>query len=215
MEYAGEHSRSAGYLSTGRVILARDLAARFGTSERTIRRDISQLRDEGYRIDSAPGIGGGYRALSGAVLAPLQFSANEVCTLAMALRALGGQGMRDAEAATHREHVHHVETTMHRVRSVLPSDILAILLSAVAKCRLVDLEYSGGTHDSQRRVELYRIVVLGAHWYLFAWDLLRGTGDPFASIGPLRFTPPRLFLNTGHHPMLWHSFCTWDINSQW
>lgn len=191
-------------LSTGRVILARDLAARFGTSERTIRRDISQLRDEGYRIDSAPGIGGGYRALSGAVLAPLQFSANEVFTLAMALRAFGGQGMRDAEAATHREHVHHIENTMHKLRSVLPSDIaaelesasnaivsapgnepevpfdiLVILASAVAKSRMVDLEYSGGTHDSQRRVEPYRIVVFGAHWYLFAWDLLRGDWRTF------------------------------------
>lgn len=185
-------------LSTGRVVLARELAARFGTSERTIRRYIAQLRDEGYRIASVPGFGGGYRAPAGLVLPPLQFTANEVFTLAMALRTLAGQGLRDGDSATRRPQVHHAETAMHKLRSVLPPatvvelesaanaiisapgnepevpfDILVALTSAVAKDLLVDLEYSSAKHDSQRRVEPYQIVVFGAHWYLLAWDLLR------------------------------------------
>lgn len=101
--------------------------------------------------------------------------------------------MRDAEAATHGEHACHIEIGTHKLRSVLdssiagelesasnaivsvpgnepevPFDSLVILAWAVAKSRSVDLEYSGATHDSQRRVEPYRIVVFGAHCYLFA-----------------------------------------------
>ena len=183
-------------LSTGRIVRACDLAVRLGTSERTIRRDVAQLRYEGYRIDAAPGVGGGYIAPAGLVLPAVQFTPHEVFTLAMALRTLAGQGMRESKNDTSPKQANYVETAMHKLRSVLPAtnvdeldgastaiiaspgnepeipfDILVSLTSAVAKARLVDIEYRA-TAD-ERRVEPYRIVVFGAHWYLLAWDLQR------------------------------------------
>src|SRR5699024_970288 len=103
-EHEGMHPRVLevlNALSTGRVLRACDLAVRFNTSERTIRRDIADLREQGYRIDAAPGVGGGYVAPIGAVLPPLQFSPHEAFTIAMALRTLAGQGI---PIATVRQH---------------------------------------------------------------------------------------------------------------
>lgn len=70
-------------LADGTPLRGADLAARLGTSERTVRRDIARLRDRGYRIDSAPGVGGGYVAPRGMVLPPLQLSQDEAFTLAL------------------------------------------------------------------------------------------------------------------------------------
>ncbi|HIY85331.1 MAG TPA: YafY family transcriptional regulator [Candidatus Yaniella excrementavium] len=185
-------------LSTGRVLRACDLAVRFNTSERTVRRDIADLREQGYRIDAAPGVGGGYVAPIGAVLPPLQFSPHEAFTIAMALRTLAGQGIPDSDSEAAPQPAHHVESAMCKLGSVLPSgivaeltrashaitsargnepavplDILVSIASAVAGHRLIDLNYLGGTQDGERRVEPYRIVVFGAHWYVFAWDVRR------------------------------------------
>lgn len=184
-------------LSTGRVVRASELAAWLETSERTIRRDIVSLRNQGYRIESAPGVGGGYVAPSGVVLPPLQFSPKEVFTLAMALRTLAGQGVRESDDDAMQQ-AHHVDSAMRKLRSVLPAgivdqlrrasaaitavpgnepevplDVLVALASAVAEHLLVDLQHHGGKQDSERRVEPYRIVVFGAHWYLVAWNLKR------------------------------------------
>ncbi len=56
-------------LGTGRSFTATDLAAEFGVTERTIRRDIATLRELGYTVDAAPGVDGGYRAGGRTVLA--------------------------------------------------------------------------------------------------------------------------------------------------
>lgn len=185
-------------LSTGRGVRAADLAVRLGTSERTIRRDIAQLREEGYRIDSAPGVGGGYVAPTGLVLPPLQFTPDEAFTLALALRTLAGQGLRDPHSDVEIRQSSHVESSVRKLRSVLPAAIvggldraadsitavpgnepevplgtLVALASAVAERHVVDLEYRSRGQDSERRVEPYRIVVFGGHWYLLAWDLTR------------------------------------------
>lgn len=191
-------------LSTGRVIRASELAARLETTERTIRRDIAALRAQGYRVDSAPGIGGGYVAPSGVVLPPLQFTSREVFTLAVALRALSGQGLRASRSDVEVQQTQHVESAMRKLRSVLPPgidaelkqasnaitaaqgnepevplDVMVALAAAIAQHRLVDLVYRGGKQDGERRIEPYRIVVFGAHWYLFAWDLTRADWRTF------------------------------------
>lgn len=191
-------------LSTGRPISAADLAARVGTSTRSVRRDIAQLREQGYRIDSAPGVGGGYAAPDGAVLPPLQFSSAEVFTLVLALRTLAGQGLREASVGTGRTGSAGppapVDTAVRKLRSILPPttahvldhaadsivaaagnepevpvDVLAAGASAIAQKVLVDLRH----RSRDRRVEPYRIVVLGAHWYLLAWDLDAGDWRTF------------------------------------
>ncbi|MDN6746351.1 MAG: HTH domain-containing protein, partial [Brevibacterium sp.] len=53
-----------GMLAAGRTYSATELAARFGVTPRSIRRDIASLRELGYVIESLPGAVGGYRAQS-------------------------------------------------------------------------------------------------------------------------------------------------------
>src|SRR5699024_12295338 len=75
-EHEGMHPRVLevlNALSTGRVLRACDLAVRFTTSERTIRRAIADLRAAGDRIDAAPGAGGGNAAPTGVRSAPARF----------------------------------------------------------------------------------------------------------------------------------------------
>lgn len=46
-------------LGGGRIVLVGDLAKELNVIERTLRRDLSMLREMGHRIDSSPGPGGG------------------------------------------------------------------------------------------------------------------------------------------------------------
>lgn len=193
-------------LGTGRRMTAAELAAEVGASERSVRRDIAELRERGYRIDAAPGAGGGYHAPAGAVLPPLQFSAEEAFALSLALGTLAGQGIGRRSGTP-------VETALAKLRSVLPPSgsaaldrarhailaspgnepevplaTLADLARAVAEGVLVDLGYrslrrgwgasappgpgaSAHRGTGTRRIEPYRIVVFGAHWYLVAYSV--------------------------------------------
>lgn len=137
-------------------------------------------------------------APTGLVLPPLQFTPDEAFTLALALRTLVGQGLRDPHSDVEIRQSSHVESSIRKLRSVLPAGIvggldravdsitavpgnepevplgtLVALASAVAERHVVDLEYRSRGQDSERRVEPYRIVVFGGHWYLLAWDLSR------------------------------------------
>ena len=53
-------------LQTHRHWAGPELAERLGVTDRTLRRDVERLRDLGYRVESVPGTGGGYRLEAGA-----------------------------------------------------------------------------------------------------------------------------------------------------
>ena len=172
------------------------LAARFEVTPRTIRRDISELRDLGYIISSAPGLTGGYRAESRTVLPPLQLEAGEALATAVGLALLRGAGL-DTE---------HADSATTKLREMLPPamratvadiaaavsvpegnvpgvdiDAVITLASAINSSTIATFDYRKmqrteapvPTDTSARRVEPIRLVVLGAHWYLFAFDLDR------------------------------------------
>src|SRR2546430_401357 len=54
-----------------------ELAARLGVTTRTIRNDVTRLRNLGYPVAAAPGTTGGYRLGVGAVLPPLLLDDDE------------------------------------------------------------------------------------------------------------------------------------------
>ena len=47
-----------------------ELAERLDVTTRTIRKDVTRLRDLGYPVDANPGVAGGYRLAAGARRAP-------------------------------------------------------------------------------------------------------------------------------------------------
>jgi len=98
------------YLRGGRLVTARDLAARLEVSERTIYRDIADLQSSGVPIDGEAGVG--YILREGFDLPPLMFTRDEVAALVLGARlAKAWGGARMALAA---------EEALLKIESVLP-----------------------------------------------------------------------------------------------
>lgn len=174
-----------------------ELARELGVTTRSIRRDVDRLRDLGYPVESDRGAGGGYRLGSGRRLPPLLLDDREAVAVAIALRlAAGGAVTGVGEHALHaltkldqvmpgrlRERVAAVTESMIAVpgadRPVEP-ELLIDLGHAVRGSEQVRLHYRDRHgRDTERRVEPYRIVVLGRRWYLLSYDLERGDWRTF------------------------------------
>ena len=76
-----------------------ELAERLGVTTRTVRRDITELRDLGYPIESEPGRAGGYRLGAHGKLPPLLLTDDEAVAVAVGLRATASTGIADHEGA--------------------------------------------------------------------------------------------------------------------
>src|SRR5512143_3461010 len=72
---------------------AAELAERLRTTERTVRRDVTRLRELGYPVDSDAGRAGGYRLGVGAALPPLLLTDDEAVVVALGLRAAATAGV--------------------------------------------------------------------------------------------------------------------------
>lgn len=174
-----------GLLATGRAMTAAELAEILGTSERSVRRDIAALREDGYRIDAATGPGGGYVSPGGVTLPPLQYTTDEAFVLGLALRALTSLERADAVAtavakltsvlpATLAAEVERAAAAIHAAAGNeprVPLARIAGLARAVAAGCLVDLQHVRGEKAVERRVEPYAVVVFEGHWYLVAYRL--------------------------------------------
>ena len=85
-----------------------ELAARLGVTDRTVRNDMTRLRDLGYPVDSVRGRGGRYRLGAGAKLPPLLLDDDEAVAVAVGLQAASGiAGVEETStrALTKLEHV--------------------------------------------------------------------------------------------------------------
>ncbi|HWI31738.1 MAG TPA: WYL domain-containing protein [Microbacterium sp.] len=169
-----------------------ELSDRLGVTERTVRRDIERLRELGYRIESAPGVAGGYRLEAGSAVPPLLLTDEEAVTMAIGLRV----------AATQRL-VHGPETTLTalaKLEQVLPAalrrrvnalaavvqpigigtspavspDILGELALACRDHERIRFTYTSAAGETTpRRVEPHALAPAERHWYLLCWDLER------------------------------------------
>jgi predicted DNA-binding transcriptional regulator YafY len=97
------------------LMRARDFAAQFGISERTVYRDIQALSEVGVPIAAMPGEG--YQLLDGYYLPPITFSAEEARALFLAISMLSGfasEGETQTAAAT----------ALDKIRAILPEATL-------------------------------------------------------------------------------------------
>lgn len=191
-----------------------ELAEELGVTTRSVRRDVDRLRDLGYPVESERGAGGGYRLGSGRRLPPLLLDDREAVAVAIALRlaaggAVAGVGEHALGALTKldqvmpgrlREKVAAVTESMVAVPGTdtpVEPELLMELGHAVRGTEQVRLDYRDRAgRCSERRVEPYRIVVLGRRWYLLSYDLERADWRTFRldRIGAVhrsrwRFTP--------------------------
>ncbi|WP_230420905.1 helix-turn-helix transcriptional regulator [Actinomadura soli] len=86
-----------------RRVSARELAARYEVSARTIERDIGALQQAGVPIFADVGRGGGYTLDKSRTLPPLNFTPAEAVAIAITLSRAGGSPYsRSARTALHK-----------------------------------------------------------------------------------------------------------------
>src|SRR4051812_35025116 len=207
--------RLLGLLSARSGWTGADLAERLEITERTLRRDMTRLRDLGYPIEATTGPYGGYQLGAGGRLPPLVLDDDEAVAVAMGLRAVAGGGASGEESAalaaltkldqvlpvTLRERVNALATVTIGLRrgNLPPVDVDVLVITALA-CRSSEalrFDYRAASDElTSRHVHPYRVVYTDRQWYLVAFDLVRDDWrtfrvDRMSSVRPTgaRFTP--------------------------
>jgi len=175
-----------------------DLAEEVGASRRTVLRDISTLRDEGFVIHSEPGRGGGLQLDPQSVQTTARLSVAEVFALLISVAsmraagslpfsALADAGLAKIEKALPREKVRDLRRFLDclYIGKLSPqvdiSDMGAMepaLLPAFETAFLQRLHLSFQYRDAKgavtnRIVEPQAMLILPPLWYLVAWDPAR------------------------------------------
>jgi len=188
-----------------------ELATRLGVTARTLRRDVTRLRDLGYPVDADPGVAGGYRLGVGGRLPPLLLDDDEAVAIAVGLRvatASAVEGVEDAAVAALakldgvlparlRERVDAVQAgTVQLPGPQLPRVDTGVLVTLARGCRNGERLRFSYTDNSgtltERSVEPLRVVHTGRRWYLVARDRDR---DAWRTFRVDRIAAPAL---TGH-----------------
>jgi predicted DNA-binding transcriptional regulator YafY len=201
-----------------------ELAERLGVSDRTLRRDVDRLRDLGYPVDAARGVGGGYQLAAGAALPPLVLDDDEAVALVVGLRAatdneVGGVAESSVRALAKTLSLlpprlrrradalraATVFTAWHDTAQAIPRDVLDVVAGACHDGVRLAFSYTARDGAStDRYVEPYRLVVLSRRWYLLSYDLDRDDwrtfrldrmDEPRATAAP--FTPRELPADPG------------------
>lgn len=189
---------------------ATELADRLTITTRTVRRDITRLRELGYPVDAEAGSAGGYQLGSGGSLPPLLLTDDEAVAVAIGLRAAASGGVAGYDEAAVAALTKLEQVLPARLReSVLaltaaavigspagPAVDSEILLAVAQACkwqeRLRFAYVDGNGNQTDRRVEPYGLVSTNGRWYLVADDLDRRDWRTFRLD---RMTAPEL---TGH-----------------
>ena len=177
-------------LQTHRHWPGSELAGRLGVTERTVRRDVERLRDLGYRIESTPGVAGGYRLEAGSAVPPLLLTDEEAVAMAIGLRVAASQRLVSGPETT--------ITALAKLEQVLPaplrrrvkalaeavqpagisagaavsSDVLGELALACRDHERVRFTYTAASGEvTRRRVEPHTLAPADRHWYLLCWDV--------------------------------------------
>ena len=177
-----------------RRLRARELAARFEVSVRTVERDISALQQAGVPIYADVGRTGGYTLDKSRTLPPLNFTPAEAVAVAITLSRSGGSPYsRSARTALHKilsamsagDGVAAHELA-DRIRFLSPAEpeapalVPAVLEEAVATRRVVRIGYvdrSGAV--TERVVEPVSFTAVSRCWYFLGWCRLREAGRVF------------------------------------
>jgi predicted DNA-binding transcriptional regulator YafY len=171
---------------------AADLARRLEVTPRTVRRDITRLRDLGYPVEAVAGPGGGYRLGAGGKLPPLLLDDEEALAVALGLRvaaatAVGGLEDASVSALSKLEHVlpPRLRTRLEDISVATVSTVtssaarvdqgaLAVAAAAARGRERLRFTYVDGEERlSERHAEPLRLVHTGRRWYLVAFDIDR------------------------------------------
>jgi len=171
-----------------------ELTDRLEVTERTLRRDVTRLRDLGYPIESTTGRYGGYALGAGGRLPPLLLDDDEAVAVSVGLReisrtadpALGEAALSAFTKLTQvlpsglRQRVDTLgDVAIHiggarRAGATIDVTVLMLVARACRQRLRLRFDYRRGDDQTGRRhVEPYRLVSVSRRWYLVAFDLDR------------------------------------------
>ena len=178
------------HLQTKRVVRAQELADRFGTSLRTIYRDVRSLEEAGVPIEAEAGVG---YFLENYHLPPVMFTNAEASALLFGAKLVAQYA--DASVQTgfdsalykiksvlkgaEKEHLHDLDsqlTVMRPAAYAAPTDQLLNTLQAAIvgrKCLLINYRAQYTDVETEREVEPIGLVHYGGGWHLIAHCQLR------------------------------------------
>lgn len=166
------------------------LADRLEVTTRTVRRDVTRLRELGYPIEATAGADGGYRLGAGGEMPPLLLDDDEAVAVVLGLSTAVVAGVDGVgEASTRvltkldqvlppraRARVGELSSMTLDARSgpdgVTDVDAHKLLLIAGHCARAEELRFRYVAREGQetrRRTEPYRLVRSGRRWYLVAF----------------------------------------------
>jgi predicted DNA-binding transcriptional regulator YafY len=175
------------------MMRAEDLAKHFGTSKRTIYRDIQALSEAGVPVVSL--LGEGYRLSEGYFLPPLAFNEEEATLLLLGLSAISRSFDSDYQRKTEdarrkilsvlsettRQNSDFLERSLFlgNIQSVPPADMenLRLLRRAILNSQTVNFRYFSRYPDdgkvSLRDADPYSLACLNGTWFMNAYCHLR------------------------------------------
>ena len=176
-----------------------DLSTEVGASRRTILRDVSALRDDGFVIHSDVGRGGGLLLDPQSMQTTARFSVPEVFALLIsvaAMRAAGNlpfsdladAGLAKIERALPQDRVRDLRAFLDRLHigklsplqdlsdmGTMDPELLSAFETAFLGRMLIQFGYSDAKgRKTERQVEPQAMLILSPLWYLVAWDPSRG-----------------------------------------
>lgn len=181
---------------------APELASRLGVTERTVRNDVTRLRELGYPVDGLRGRTGHYRLGIGAKLPPLLLDDEEAVAVAVGLRTLTGvAGFEESggRALTKLEHV-LPDRLRRRVTSLrdateagpvntdsnvedpeVDAGVLAEIADAIRDHRGLRAFYGATDGGEEERVEIepYRLVAWQRRWFVVGRSPATGDWAPY------------------------------------
>jgi predicted DNA-binding transcriptional regulator YafY len=170
-----------------------ELAEELEVSTRTVRKDVTRLRDLGYPVDANPGVAGGYRLGAGAHLPPLLLDDDEAVAVAIGLRTAAHAGIVGIEETSMRAVAKLEQMLPNRLRrrinalgssveslrwrspdAQVETETLAVFAQACRDGEQARFDYADKEGvESRRLVEPHKLVTVGHRWYLVAWDVRR------------------------------------------
>jgi predicted DNA-binding transcriptional regulator YafY len=173
-----------------------ELAERLGVSDRTIRNDVTRLRELGYPVTAVRGPGGRYQLGAGAKLPPLLLDDQEAVAVAVGLRAATGIAgveetselalakleqvlpdrlRRKIRALTKATSAGPVNTSSNVEDPEVDASVLEALSLAIRDHDGIRCTY----RDDHLELEPYHLVAWQRRWYLVARDPRTDEWQPY------------------------------------
>lgn len=165
---------------------AERLAAEFGVSVRTVKRDLTALESSGAPIWSRPGPGGGYGLAARANLPPISLTPAQAVALLAAVSAASDAPYADLASAGVRKILDVLDPGTRKRADQLAGRVWvdapptssrstrSALEEAMAEQRVVRIRYVAGDGSTTTRdVEPVMFGSANGRWYLIAWCRLR------------------------------------------